>query len=256
MKTLFLAWQDPESRKFFPIGKLTFSDNYYQFVYIKGALAAKEQSNFQELISFPSLEKVYQSQELFPLFSNRLLPRSRPEYKDFIKWMSVSQDDADPIALLARSGGKKMTDTLEIFPYPEPDKEGIYHIHFFVHGISHLTESSINRIEQLQPSEQLLLVKDIQNPKDRNAILLRTSENTPGDMHLLGYLPCYLAEDISKILEETSVYVSVERINPSPAPLQFRLLCSINFTSLNNLCLFANQIYQPIVNEISQSISA
>jgi hypothetical protein len=37
LKTLFLAWQDYQSRLWFPVGRLTFDGEVYTFVYIKGA---------------------------------------------------------------------------------------------------------------------------------------------------------------------------------------------------------------------------
>ena len=36
MKTLYLAWQDPKDRRWFPVGRLSFDGEVYQFVYTKG----------------------------------------------------------------------------------------------------------------------------------------------------------------------------------------------------------------------------
>ena len=58
-QTLFLAWQDYESRVWFPIGRLTFDGARYQFIYIKGAKDAEQQCEFQPLISFFQWDKVY-----------------------------------------------------------------------------------------------------------------------------------------------------------------------------------------------------
>jgi hypothetical protein len=35
------------------------------------------------------LRKHYVSEILFPLFSNRLLDSSRPEYPDYVQWLGV-----------------------------------------------------------------------------------------------------------------------------------------------------------------------
>jgi len=40
--------------------------------------------------------------------------------------------------MLARSGGRRETDTLTVFPIPEPDSEGRYRLHFFLHGLRYL----------------------------------------------------------------------------------------------------------------------
>ena len=41
MRTLFLAWQDPVARRWFPVGRLEYSDGLYSFVYTKGAEQAR-----------------------------------------------------------------------------------------------------------------------------------------------------------------------------------------------------------------------
>ena len=35
MKTLYLAWQDPEDRRWLPVGRLSFDGHVYRFVYTK-----------------------------------------------------------------------------------------------------------------------------------------------------------------------------------------------------------------------------
>lgn len=84
LKTLFLAWQDSDSRRWFPIGRLTFNTDKYEFVYTQGAKEAQKECGFEPLLSFPYLDQVYTSTQLFPVFANRLMPRSRPEYSDFV----------------------------------------------------------------------------------------------------------------------------------------------------------------------------
>jgi hypothetical protein len=81
----------------------------YTFAYTKGAEEARQQARFQPLESFPDLLTVYVSEQLFPLFSNRLLPQSRPEYQEFLEWLSVPSSERDPVVILARSGGRKVT---------------------------------------------------------------------------------------------------------------------------------------------------
>ena len=58
-QTLFLAWQDPNSRSWFPIGRLTFDGARYKFVYTQGVEEAQQKCSFAPLSSFPHLEKVY-----------------------------------------------------------------------------------------------------------------------------------------------------------------------------------------------------
>jgi len=118
MRTLFLAWQDPKSRRWYPVGRLASSNQLYSFQYTKGAEQAAA-AGFQPLASFPELRTIYVSEHLFPLFTNRILPHSRPEYGDYLKWLSVPPSERDPVVILSRSGGQRVTDTLEVFPCPE-----------------------------------------------------------------------------------------------------------------------------------------
>ena len=37
------------------------------------------------------LHGVYESAVLFPLFANRLLSKTRPEYRDFLAWLDVPE---------------------------------------------------------------------------------------------------------------------------------------------------------------------
>ena len=121
MKTLYIAWQDPKDRAWLPVGQLTFDGNTYRFVYTKGA---KQSSNFIPFGRMAKLEAVYESVDLFPLFANRLLAESRPEYKQFPDWLHVEENEAHPIAVRARTEGLRETDSLTVFPCPQMDSEG------------------------------------------------------------------------------------------------------------------------------------
>jgi len=245
MKKLFLAWQEPQSRRWFPIGQLTFDGKNYHFAYIQGVKKAQLESNFRLLHSFPERDRIYTSSELFPLFSNRLMRRSRPDYKKYIQWLNIPQDEDDPILILARSEGRKVTDAFEVFPCPKKSENGTYYFHFFVHGLRYIPKSSLEKVKQLKPEDRLYLTLDIQNPYDSTALLLRTKEQ-----HILGYCPRYLATDIWDVLlhDPESVNVHIEKINSAPTPIQLRLLCSMTLKSNNNYVPFSSKNYQPIVD--------
>lgn len=151
-KTLFLAWQDPISRYWFPIGRLTFDGGIYQFVYTQGVKEAEEKCAFKPLSSFPRLDEIYTSTQLFPVFANRLMSRARPDYSSFIEWLNIPNNENDPMAILARSGGSRETDTLAVFPCSGVDEQGHYHLYFFSHALRHLPSSAIERINQFDPN--------------------------------------------------------------------------------------------------------
>jgi hypothetical protein len=243
MKTLFLAWQDPGSRAWFPIGKLTHDGQEYHFHYIQGAIQAKERSNFQPLLAFPSFDESYTSIELFPPFANRLLRRSRPEYPQFIQWLDLAADDLNPITLLSRTGGQRATDHFEVFPLPERNEAGDYQIYFFAHGLSHFPPSAQHRATQCTVGEELLLLHDLQNNYDPRALMLRTE-----DRHNVGFCPRYLVQDPFDLVTQFphEVRVVVEKVNPSPTPLQFRLLCKFTAKWREGFHPFSGIEYQPV----------
>lgn len=243
LKTLFLAWQDPNSRSWFPIGRLTFDGTIYQFVYTQGVKEAQDRCGFQPLLSFPRWDEVYRSTHLFSVFSNRLMPRSRPDFSTFIQWLNIPQQEYDPIAMLARSGGQKQTDTLTVFPSPAPDEQGLYHLHFFSHGLRHLPQCAIERINRFESGEKLWLAHEFQNTFDCKALTLNTE-----DHHIVGYCPRFLNSDIFELLRRNHslVEVRVERVNRSPTPLQFRLLCNLTAPWNDENRLFSSPEYQPL----------
>lgn len=243
VQTVFLAWQDHESRSWFPVGRLTFDGQKYRFVYIRGALEAQEQCGFQPLLSFPEWDGVYESDYLFPVFANRLMSPSRPEYRRFLERLNLDRDSQDLMAMLARCEGKRETDSLRVFPFPEQDGSGYEHLHFFAHGLRYLPNCSIERINRLEVREKLWLSHEFQNPYDPQALTLTTE-----DHHILGYCPRYLGSFMFDLLRTnlTEVKVRVERVNVSPTPLQFRLLCRLSYKNNGEIKPFSQAQYQPL----------
>ncbi len=248
MKSLYLAWRSPTKAKWYPVGRLTLND-HYEFEYIEGAKRAQEECNFVPLENFPEIGQKYQSDDLFPMFSNRLMPPNRPEYKHYLEYMNLPQNQDDPIVILARSGGRSVTDTFELFTQPEI-LDGSLHIHFFSHGVTHLPKTSLERIGKLEAGEPLKLMHDLQNVYDPHALCLRTDDTTSrweNDLHILGYIPRYFIKDILEILQSNPVDVRVEKVNPSPAPLRFRLLCNLTAVCPAGFQPFSDSVYDPIL---------
>ena len=223
MSPLYLAWRQPD-RRWWPVGRLTREASEYVFAYTRGALSAAE-AGFRPLLSFPDLDDVYVSRDLFPLFSNRLPPRSRPDYGDFVEWLDLAPSEGDPLVLLARSGGRRETDMFEVFPVPEPNPRGRYESAFFVHGLRHRGPEAEEGARRLQPGDEVTLEPEPENPADPRA--LRVSALVNGTH--LGFVPRYLCEDVHRLREacEDEVRARVRRVNPPPTPAQFRVLCSL-----------------------------
>lgn len=116
-EVLFVSWQDEESRRIIPIARLLRIGGTYEFAYINAVEDAKH-LGFAPLLSFPKFEGVYRSTVLPALFENRVMPRSREDFPAHVAEFALAVDQAEPFTVLARSGGKRMTDRLEVFSPP------------------------------------------------------------------------------------------------------------------------------------------
>ena len=221
MTVLYVIWQEPKKRSWFPVGRLRFDGSTYRFVYTKGATRS---ADFMPFAQMPDLNAPYASSELFPLFKNRILSKSRPEYPSFLNWLDLESGADEPLTLLARTGGERATDSLRIVPCPTPSPDGVYHMSFFSHGIRYLPDSIKTFIDDLSAGDNLFLMPDPQNPHDADALALRMASQAV----IVGYCPRYLNRDFRVLLqaEPHATCIHIERINRD-APLQLRLLCTI-----------------------------
>lgn len=220
-ESLYIAWQAPDTRDWHVVGNLQSQDNGYTFNYTHGA---KKSEKFTPFSGMTDLGKKYVSKDLFPLFKNRLLSPKRPEYSKFIEWLGLSKDNASPIEVLARSGGIRGTDQLQIFKKIEADESGYIEHYFFAHGLSYLTESANKRVSTLKADDPLKLLSDSQNDYDEHAIVIRTQQ----PVEIVGYCPRYFAETISTILKDApkSIELKVHQIS-TDSPHSYRLLCKL-----------------------------
>ena len=119
--TLYVVWEDPRTSRYFVVGRLlataTREGEVYEFVYTRGVLTARN-SGFEPFLAFPDVDREYFSTRLFPFFANRLLPLSREDYLESIERLGLSPDTASPMEVLARSGGRRATDSIEVFAPP------------------------------------------------------------------------------------------------------------------------------------------
>ncbi|MEY4549578.1 MAG: hypothetical protein RL685_5773 [Pseudomonadota bacterium] len=226
---LFVAWRDPESRRIFPVGRLlrmVTPFRGYEFGYIEGAWRASE-AGFEAFLAFPSLDKLYRSRELLPFFKNRVLSPSRPDYPEYIEALALDARTAEPMTLLAVSGGRRVTDLIEIFPdwTLAADGERIQ-TRLLVRGVQHVPGAE-ERIEHLSAGDRLECRRDVENRFNPQAVKLRT-----GDGVDIGFVPDYLAADSSELLEKNvEVEVRVQRVNPPPVPHHHRVLCILSARS-------------------------
>jgi hypothetical protein len=225
MKTLFLAWQAP-SRAWFPIGRLDVDreKSEFCFAYTRGAQRAKREEGFHPLTSFPDFHERYESDELFPLFKNRVLDPHRKDFLDNLRSLDLDPAHPDPVEILAVSGGERQTDSFDVFPKLEKGKDNRFSCRFFLHGLRHVSEAARERALVLTPEEPLQVSLELNNPATRIAIQLTTR-----DYHFVGWTPRYLVGDLVRAVNEyPEIKARVVRNNEVGTPLNRRILVELS----------------------------
>ncbi len=224
-KTVFLAWQDKaESRHWFPVGRLDADSDCsnYRFRYTGGMLRAQKEAGFRPIISFPDLHKDYRSAKLFALFSNRVMWSSRPDFPAYLQSMDLPKD-ADPMDMLAVSGGSRITDSYEVFPKLLKNPNGAFVCRFFLHGGRHVSPFAQERLKTLNQGEKLYAAVELTNPLGELAFQIQTD-----DYQMIGWSPRYLAPDLVKVEAPGSLTLKVVRVNPMPTPSEQRVLVELS----------------------------
>lgn len=228
MNTLYLAWQDTgPSRAWFPIGRLDadVARPHFVFGYTHGAERAASTAGLRPLEAFPDFRKTYESTELFPLFRNRVLEETREEFRDYLQQLDLDPSEANPISILAVSGGRRRTDNLEVFPKIMRAPDGGFRARFFLHGCRYTTDAAQNRVSQLAPGDELRVALELNNPATSLALQIQTS-----DYHMIGWAPRYLISDLKMAIEDCPEAVKgrLVRVNPAPAPANQRMLVELS----------------------------
>ena len=223
MTELYLAWQHPPTRQWFPVGRLVRhqprSDGF-EFAYVRGAKEAEDLAGFRPIPEFPSLERRYRAPDLFPTFRNRVINTSRSDRQVYLSHLGLDAVTCDELAELSVSGGHSHSDSYEIFPAIEPDLEGSFRMQLMLHGLRHTHQYAIEAIERLESGEELRVAVELNNPVTKRAILVYTK-----DYHVLGWLPRYIAEGLYRGCDWRlpEVEATVVQVNRN-APLSNRLL--------------------------------
>ncbi|WP_020560282.1 HIRAN domain-containing protein [Thiofilum flexile] len=242
-KPLLLFWQNPVSRRWLPVGRLTYANSRYEFYYTQEAQHAHNRGEFLPFGALREFGKTYVSEQLFPTFKNRLLTKSRPEYKEYLGWLGLDPNTTNDMMELELSGGGRATDDLQLFPCPE-NQDGYYRVRFFAHGLRHIPQHYDGRLKSLKASDRLYLMRDVQNLHNPDALAIRTDN----PLEVVGYCPNFLVEDFNKLLKSAGVdqvQLSVARVNVD-APLQFMLQCELRCVWVDGFKPFDTDHYQPV----------
>lgn len=209
-RRLLVTRRDPHTGAYGAVGELTHDEQAqtYTFAYREGIA--------RPLPGLP-LDGPSVSSDLFPLFGHRVMSRRRADHDDALGLLGLDPM-AEPFEVLARSGGRSATDTLELTPIPDP---GDFKVRFLVHGIRHLAEAERDYIGTLEPGQHLKLTAEPANDVDPLAVLVTT------DGHRLGYVPRPLLEYVRPAMA-SHYELTVERVNTPDAGFHMRLLVHLS----------------------------
>lgn len=233
-RTFRVVWQAPDGT-FWRVGWLraeeATSGLAYRFGYEPRAALP---SGFEPFLAFPELDQVVESDELFSFFTNRVLSPRAPSYAEYLTELGLDVTDATPVEMLARTLGRRMTDTVQVVPAPVVQPDGMTHQRFLVSGVRHIARDRrpdvSDVIGRLTPGTELRLVDDFGNDADPRAVLV---DDRSGP---LGWVPQYLLEEFHKArsLDERAVRCIVVHANGPEAPWHFRLLCDLERPALES----------------------
>jgi hypothetical protein len=241
--TLFVSWQDEDTRRILPIGRLVRDGNVFEFAYINSALKAQEYG-FEPLLSFPELGRVYRSASLPPLFENRVMPRSREDFGAYVEALGLAPEHAEPFSVLARSGGRRATDHLEVFAPPALTGELAEGL-FLARGIRHIPNAERVVATSVRRDDRLVVRADPTNAANKLALALETVGQA-----MIGYVPDYLAMELGRLQAScTDLVVRVAQVNLDPAPVHHRLLCHFTYPIELGRQLFRGSEYAPIAGD-------
>lgn len=213
---LLVTWQDPETRRYHAVGLLSrASDETYRFSYLD---ESSRVPRFRPFLGFSDLERDYTSPHLFPLFAQRVLDEARPDRVTLYEALDLVST-AGPMEFLARSGGRRAGDCIQLLPMPDVN-EGRTSCVFLVHGVRYVPGAS-DAVDQLKPGQELVLEPEPDNPVDPDAVLV-TNDGTR-----LGWVPNPLLGYVRAVMSSGDARLTVVRANPRELGHHMRLLVRV-----------------------------
>lgn len=240
VQRLAVAWQHPRERGIHPVGLLSYDGARYRFRYVANALDVQD---FRPLMGFPDLLQAYASETLFPIFAQRVMDPRRSDYVRYVQRLGLNPQSS-PWEQLARSGGRRQGDTIQVFPEPLI-RGGVVTCDFLVHGIRHVVDRHNVAVEEtlaaLCVGAELVLRDEPTNDKNPRAILATTHGG-----EIVGWVPDLLVDDLHALRGAGDVEVTVARVNGPDAPCHLRLLAHLRATAPRGYRPFSGPQWDPL----------
>ena len=131
----------------------------------------------------------FESRYLFATFAERIPSKARTDAADMLRAWGVEHDD-DQFEILAKSGGARATDRIELAEYRAEDDELVQPLEFRIAGGKH-SEPVV-----LHPGEPVELRREPTNDRDVSAtiVVARTGQRA-------GYVPAQYAKMFARLID-------------------------------------------------------
>lgn len=226
VQSLRVIWQNPETREFFQVASLRLppgGEGEYVFEYRQPL-----PGSFVPFAAFPEVGREYRSERLFAFFQNRIMSPRRADYEEYLTALDLTREEVTPYEMLARTGGGRATDTVQVVPDPVRGEDGRIEQLFLASGVRYHPEADA-LLARLRPGDELGLRDEPSNDFDARAILIDAAQNRP-----VGWVPSYMLDEVHKARQGgASVRAFVERANGPQVPSHLRLLCRLRIDPLS-----------------------
>jgi hypothetical protein len=247
VSTLFVTWQDRESRRIYPIARLMrVPSGEYELAYVHAVLEAQRRG-FVGLPGYDDLTQVYVSTELPLLFEGRKSSRGRRvRLAGEVESSAAPANDvldAAPITVFVERRAGAPPERLEVFAPPLPGVAGSHWGVFVVRGVGRVSGAELG--ERLGADEALSLLPEPGNAYNPHALLVVRADGTA-----IGYVPDYMANELGRIARAHARLavrlLAVHRINFSAAQPVYQITCRYVCDAELGRSLFRSPAYEPL----------
>lgn len=224
LRRLGVAWRRGSNPAVIsPVGILCSDGGEYSFRYLR---TVEGLVDFRPLLGFPDVRATYRSTKLFPFFAQRVMDRRRPDFPEYLAQLHLPPT-ASEFDVLARSGGKRKGDTVQVAEEPEVGPEGDVQYDFLLRGARYapsVDEDPAGRaLDRLQTSDLLRLVPEPTNPVNPDALLVLSA-----DGHRVGWVPDLLVYFAAEASQAPGSSLRVLQTNGPDAPLHLRVVARLS----------------------------
>lgn len=206
-RTFLVTRQDHESRRYARLGVLSARGDGWTFRYFS---EVERDPAVPRLPGFPDAAVVAESPYLFPLFAQRVISPRRPDRARILATLGLDET-ATAFEILARNGGRRQGDTIELIQMPTPHPGGGEVLEFLAHGVRYRSDQEQCAIDGLSIGDELLIVPEPSNLVDPGARLVTTREGVG-----VGWVPGPLLPLLDRAGAITADVAHTNRIGTNP----------------------------------------